>query len=67
MDYVAKLQIHCEFGNYLDQELRDRLVCGLRSEGIQKCLLSEADLTLKKVLELAQGMFLKPLAENQVG
>lgn len=53
VDYEAKLQIHCKFDNYLDQALRDRLVCGLRSEGIQKCLLTEADLTLKKALELA--------------
>ena len=58
-DYVAKLQrlsAHCEFGDYLDQALRDCLVCGLRAESIQKRLLAEADLTLKKALELAQGM-----------
>ena len=32
---------------------RDRLVCGIRSETEQKCLLSEADLTLKRGMELA--------------
>ena len=34
-EYIAelrKLSIHCEFGDYLNQALRDRLVCGLRSE-----------------------------------
>ena len=41
--------------NYLEQALRDRLVCGLRNEGTRKRLLSEADLTLAKALELAQG------------
>ena len=31
-------------------------MCGLRIESIQKWLLTEPDLTLKKALELAQGM-----------
>ena len=58
-DYVAKLRrltAHCEFGAALDDTLRDRLVCGLRHESIQKCLLSEANLTLKRAMELSQGM-----------
>ena len=36
--------------------LCDRLVCGLRSENIQKRLLSEADLTLVRAVEISQGM-----------
>ena len=36
--------------------MRDRLVCGIRSENIQKRLLIEADLTLTRAMELAQGM-----------
>ena len=58
-DYVAELRrlsAHCKFGDYLDQALCDRLVCSLCAESIQKRLLTEADLTLKKALELAQGM-----------
>ena len=58
-DYIAELRrltTHCEFGDYLNQSLRDRLVCGLRNEAIQRKLLSEANLTLKRALELAQGM-----------
>ena len=38
-EYIAelcKLATPCEFGQYLDQALRDRLVCGLRSETTQK-------------------------------
>ena len=38
-EYVAglrRLTRHCEFGAYLDDALRDRFVCGLRSETIQK-------------------------------
>ena len=49
LEYVAELRrlaTHREFGGYREQALRDRFVCGLRSENIQKRLLSEADLTL---------------------
>ena len=45
-----------KFGDYLPQAIRDRLVCGLRSEGTQKRLLAEAELTLTKALEIAQSM-----------
>ena len=34
-DYVAELRrlaTHCEFGSFLNEALRDRFVCGLRSE-----------------------------------
>ena len=58
-DYLAELRrlsAHCEFKDYLDEALRDRLVCGLRSESIQRKLLAEVDLTLKRAVELAQGM-----------
>ena len=57
--YVAelrKLSEKCDFGDYLEQALRDRLVCGLVSEKIQQRLLSEADLSLKKAFEIAQGI-----------
>ena len=38
-DYMAALRqlaTHCAFANFLDDALRDRLVCGLRSTAIQK-------------------------------
>ena len=38
-DYMAELcclAMHCKFEAYLEEALRDRLVCGLRSEGVQK-------------------------------
>ena len=46
----------CAFGEYLDQALRDRLVCSLRSESIQRSLLSVADLDLARAVKVAQGM-----------
>ena len=58
-DYLASLRrlaSRCQFGAFLAEALRDRLVCGLLSENIQKVLLTKADLTLEKALETAQGM-----------
>ena len=58
-DYMAelrKLADKCEFGEHLTEALRDRLVCGLRSETVQKRLLAEEDLTLKKAYETAISM-----------
>ena len=36
--------------------LRDQFVCGLSAVNIQKRLLSEADLTVERSLELSQAM-----------
>ncbi|XP_069139364.1 uncharacterized protein [Argopecten irradians] len=55
-DYNAalrKLSENCSFGESLNDTLRDRLVCGLKAEHIQKKLLTEADLTYQKALEVA--------------
>ena len=40
----------------MNQALRDKLVCGLRNENMQRKLLAEADLTLQRAFEVAQGM-----------
>ncbi|XP_028418795.1 uncharacterized protein K02A2.6-like [Dendronephthya gigantea] len=53
---LRKLSEHCEFGAFLNDALRDRFVCGLSSLVIQRKLLSEADLTLKKALDVALSM-----------
>ena len=52
---LRRLAITCDFGEFLNQALRDRFVCGLKSEQVQKCLLAEADLTIKRAVELAQA------------
>ncbi|KAK3107500.1 hypothetical protein FSP39_015888 [Pinctada imbricata] len=57
--YVAelrKLATHCQFEATLSDTLRDRLVCGLRQETIQKRLLSERDLDLEKAIQLSVAM-----------
>ena len=59
MTYVAelrKLTQYCNFGGYLNDALRDQLVCGMRNENIQKRLLSTAELTLEKAVNIAVGM-----------
>ena len=53
---LRKLATHCDYGAFLEQALRDRLVCGLTNEAAQKHLLTKANLTLEKALEIAQGM-----------
>ena len=54
--YVAVLKgisEHCEFGAYLEEALRDRFVCGLKCETVQKRLLTEKDLTFTKAVDYA--------------
>ena len=61
-DYVAelrKLTTHCKFEettDFLEESLRDRFVCGLRSEGTRKRLLTENKLTFSEALEIAQSL-----------
>ena len=53
---LRKLAVHCNFGESLEEALRDRFVCGLRHEAIQRRLLSEADLSYAKAMEIARAM-----------
>ena len=55
MEELRKLSTHCEFGDHLDEALRDRRVCGIRDTDTQRKLLTVALLTLTKALEIAQG------------
>ena len=67
MSYVVALKHltgRCEFGTFLDEELRDRLVSGLRYEAIQKRLLSEKKLIFQQAAETAHAMELA--AKNAV-
>ena len=57
--YVAELKSlgeHCEFGDKLNEMVRDRLVCGVNDIRIQNRLLRESKLTYDKALELAQSV-----------
>ncbi len=77
-EYLAALRqaaLHCNFDAFLDEALRDRLVGGLRTEAIQKRLLSETDLTLASShaytaiganLKLIKGDFVKVYSNNDI-
>ncbi len=59
LDYVAVLRkwAHdCNYGEKLTEMLRDRLVCGINDDRIQRRLLAETDLTFEKALKIAQAM-----------
>ena len=58
-EFVAELRrlaARCKFEAFLDEALRDRFVCGLRSETIQRSLLSEKELTFASAVEKAKSM-----------
>ena len=53
---LRQLASRCKFGDFLGETLRDRLICVMQSENTQKMLLTKANLTLDKALEISQGM-----------
>ena len=53
---LREIAEHCEYAATLSEMLRDRIVCGVRHEGIQKRLLAEKELTYKEAYELALSM-----------
>ncbi|XP_021378372.1 uncharacterized protein K02A2.6-like [Mizuhopecten yessoensis] len=57
--YIAALRNlseHCNFGGTLETMIRDRLVCGINEDRIQRRLLSEGELTFTKSYEIAISM-----------
>ena len=70
--FVSELRAlaeHCKFGSTLKDMLRDRLVCGINEDLIQRKLLSESKLTFDKALEMALGIetAMKNIQELQGG
>eukprot|EP00731_Ephydatia_muelleri_P018557 Em0011g597a len=51
---LQKLAEHCEFGAGLADTLRDRLVCGMKNEKVQRRLLTMKNLTYATALEEAE-------------
>ena len=55
-NYIAALRSiaeHCDYGETLNDMLRDRLVCGIRDKRVQRRLLQEPDLTFKQARDIA--------------
>ena len=56
--YVTELRTlasTCEFENLKDGLIRDRIVCGIRNQTLKKRLFREADLTLKKAVDICSA------------
>ena len=56
--YVAslrKLASKCSFQGFLEEALRDQIVCGLREESTQRKLLGTEDLDLEKTITIVQA------------
>ena len=56
MKQLRKLATRFEFGEGLEEALRDRRVCGLKEELYLKRLFAEHELTLSKDLTAAQSL-----------
>ena len=53
--YVTDLKTKaqkCEFGEFKDSLIRDRIVCGIRCDKTRSRLLRESDLTLQRAVDI---------------
>ena len=58
-EYIAnlrKLTEHCQFGPFLNDALRDKFVCGMRSQISRRKLLAEHNLTLDKAIDISSAI-----------
>ena len=62
---LTRLARSCDFGDFLEQALRDRLVCGLANTSVQKCLLTEKNLTLERAASLATAIEMAVLETHE--
>ncbi|XP_014206388.1 uncharacterized protein LOC106637924 [Copidosoma floridanum] len=53
---LKKLSTHCDFGQQLEDNLRDQLVWGLSSDTIKRRLLGERSLTFVRACDIAASM-----------
>ena len=56
--YVTDLRMKarsCEFGELKDSLIRDRIVCGIKSDTVRSRLLRDCDLTLQKAIEICRA------------
>ena len=63
--FVSQLRAlleHFNFNDTLEDMLRDRIVCGINNDTIQRQLLAEHELSSKKAVEVAQSM--EPAAKD---
>ena len=63
---LRRLSEHCEFGGFKDEALRDRFVCGLRSESMQRKSLAEDNLLLNTAFKKVQAMEVAELQASKL-
>ena len=63
---LRRLSEHCEFGGLKAEALRDRFVCGLRSESTQRKLLAEDNLPLNTAFKKMQAMEVEELQASKL-
>ncbi|XP_032888189.1 uncharacterized protein K02A2.6-like [Amblyraja radiata] len=52
---LRTLAVFCKFDDFLNQALRDRFICGLKSETLLQILLAEGDIDLSKAFTMAMS------------
>lgn len=52
---LRKMTEHCQFGQILDDMIRDRVVCGVNNDLMIK-LLTEPELTYQKAVDIALAL-----------
>ena len=62
---LRKLAWSCDFGDFLEQALRDKFVCGLANLNLQKRLLTEKNLTLEQAVSIATAMEMAALESRE--
>ena len=62
---LRKLARSCDFGDFLEQALRDKFVCGLANLNLQKRLLTEENLTLEQAISIATAMEMAVLESHE--
>ena len=62
---LRRLARTCNFGVFLDEALRDRLVCSLQNSETQKKLLAESELTLQRAVDIATAAEMAVLEGQQ--
>ncbi|XP_029157207.1 uncharacterized protein K02A2.6-like [Nylanderia fulva] len=68
-EYIAalqKLSLYCKFGNYLNTELRNQFVFGIKNPRIQARLLETIDLTKERALKIACAMEMADQGVNKL-
>ena len=68
-DYVAELRRlseHCNFGDKLNEHIRDKLVCGLNEQKIQQKLLSIKNLNLQTAISEAITMEMAAVSAREL-